>query len=273
MASCGTPGSHPPGVGFSPSSLPQQTNPSGYEVRAKIEVVKPKARASAIGDAAANDSANNQPAAGQVPSRETEGGQGQAQNHKEQHGEVAQKRSFDQAFTGTPVSNGDEGSKLVTQTGHAEANNPSVIVGAPTTTPLPLSVGLPKPGANYAVDYWNGQGPALVVGGHDASRPHAVPGTYVHAGGSFHGPSSDGGSADYWIQDEKELKRQRRKEANRESARRSRMRKQAECDDLAEKVQALTAENDTLRTEVDRLSELCQKLSAENLSLREQLKK
>ncbi|KAI5072582.1 hypothetical protein GOP47_0012688 [Adiantum capillus-veneris] len=249
----------------------QQTNPSVYEVRPKIEVVKPKTRGIAVGDAAVDENLSNRPVVGQAPLREMEG-QGEAQNQYEKHGEVSQKRSFDQAFDGTSLSNGDDASKLVIPTGHTDANNSSTPVAAPTATSLPASMGMPKPTANYGVDYWNGQG---MVVAQDVARPHAVPGTYVHATGSmsFHNPSSDGGSTDYWIQDEKELKRQRRKEANRESARRSRMRKQAECDELAEKVQALTAENDSLKMEVERLSELCQKLSAENLSLLEQLKK
>ena len=42
---------------------------------------------------------------------------------------------------------------------------------------------------------------------------------------------------------------------------------QSECDELTEKVQNLTAENETLRIEVHRLSDMCQKLSAENVFL------
>eukprot|EP00250_Pteridium_aquilinum_P013233 c21218_g1_i3 orf=346-1008(+) len=219
-----------------------------------------------------DENESNRPTVGQVPSRDMEG-HGQSHNLQEKHGEVLQKRSFDQAFTGTSVSNGDETSKIVTQTGHSDGTS-NTQINASTINSLPASTGLLKSGANFGMDYWNGQGTALVVG-QEPSRPHSVPGTYVHAAAnmSFHGPSSDGGSAEYWVQDEKELKRQKRKEANRESARRSRMRKQAECDELAEKVQALTSENDTLRTEVDRLSELCQKLTSENLSLLERLKK
>lgn len=46
-----------------------------------------------------------------------------------------------------------------------------------------------------------------------------------------------------WLQNERELKRERRKQSNRESARRSRLRKQAETEELARKVECLTAEN------------------------------
>ncbi|GAA0168995.1 hypothetical protein LIER_23570 [Lithospermum erythrorhizon] len=76
---------------------------------------------------------------------------------------------------------------------------------------------------------------------------------------------------DQWIQDERELKRQKRKQSNRESARRSRLRKQAECEELQHKVENLSSENRTLRVELERLSEECGKLSSENNSIKEQL--
>lgn len=43
------------------------------------------------------------------------------------------------------------------------------------------------------------------------------------------------------------MKRQRRKQSNRESARRSRLRKQAECEGLGQKVLDLEAENAKLK--------------------------
>jgi plant G-box-binding factor len=52
------------------------------------------------------------------------------------------------------------------------------------------------------------------------------------------------------LQDERELKRQRRKQSNRESARRSRLRKQAECEGLAQKVVELETENAKLKDKV-----------------------
>lgn len=51
------------------------------------------------------------------------------------------------------------------------------------------------------------------------------------------------------MQDDRELKRVRRKQSNRESARRSRQKKQAECEDLGSKVQLLDQENASLRQE------------------------
>ncbi|KAG0547045.1 hypothetical protein BDA96_01G045500 [Sorghum bicolor] len=69
------------------------------------------------------------------------------------------------------------------------------------------------------------------------------------------------------MMDERELKRERRKQSNRESARRSRLRKQQECEELAQKVTDLTAINGTLRSELDELKKACEDMEAENSQL------
>ncbi|KAK9056135.1 hypothetical protein SSX86_027224 [Deinandra increscens subsp. villosa] len=71
---------------------------------------------------------------------------------------------------------------------------------------------------------------------------------------------------------ERELKRERRKQSNRESARRSRLRKQAEAEELAIRVDALTAENLNLKSEVNRLVDTSEKLKFQNVTLMEKLK-
>ncbi|KAB1669234.1 hypothetical protein ES319_1Z063000v1 [Gossypium barbadense] len=68
--------------------------------------------------------------------------------------------------------------------------------------------------------------------------------------------------------DERELKRQRRKQSNRESARRSRLRKQAECDELAQRAEVLKEENASLRSEANRIKSEYEQLLAENTSLK-----
>ncbi|OAY62205.1 common plant regulatory factor 1 isoform X2 [Manihot esculenta] len=75
-----------------------------------------------------------------------------------------------------------------------------------------------------------------------------------------------------WIQNERELKRERRKQSNRESARRSRLRKQAESEELARKVESLTSENLALKSEMNQLIEKSEKLRLENAALLEKLK-
>ncbi|KAF3951299.1 hypothetical protein CMV_023035 [Castanea mollissima] len=96
-----------------------------------------------------------------------------------------------------------------------------------------------------------------------------VPSTPV-AGGIVTG-SRDSVQSQLWLQDERELKRQRRKQSNRESARRSRLRKQAECDELAQRAEVLKEENSNLRSEVNRIRSEYDQLLAENASLKERL--
>ncbi|KAJ0739959.1 putative transcription factor bZIP family [Helianthus annuus] len=74
------------------------------------------------------------------------------------------------------------------------------------------------------------------------------------------------------LQNERELKRERRKQSNRESARRSRLRKQAEAEELAIKVEALTSENLNLKSEINRLTDTSERLKLQNDKLMEQLK-
>ncbi|KAG2279041.1 hypothetical protein Bca52824_061596 [Brassica carinata] len=71
---------------------------------------------------------------------------------------------------------------------------------------------------------------------------------------------------------EKEVKREKRKQSNRESARRSRLRKQAETEELSVKVDALVAENMTLRSKLGQLNDESEKLRLENQALLDQLK-
>jgi len=78
-------------------------------------------------------------------------------------------------------------------------------------------------------------------------------------------------STEWPAKDDKESKRERRKQSNRESARRSRLRKQAETEELARKVELLTAENTSLRNEISKLTDSSQKLRMENAALMEKL--
>lgn len=70
-------------------------------------------------------------------------------------------------------------------------------------------------------------------------------------------------------QDEREVKRQRRKQSNRESARRSRLRKQAECEALAVRVNELMNENVKLRAANEQLLKL-QQLTSHQVSRKTQ---
>ncbi|KAH7656609.1 plant G-box-binding factor protein [Dioscorea alata] len=131
---------------------------------------------------------------------------------------------------------------------------PSAITG-PTTT------------LNIGMDYMGG--PVTPVPTIRGKATPAPPPANMHP--STNAGSRDVSQPDLWLQDERELKRERRKQSNRESARRSRLRKQAECEELAQRVVTIKEENDALRQELDRLREMCGKLSSENASLTEQI--
>lgn len=73
------------------------------------------------------------------------------------------------------------------------------------------------------------------------------------------------------VQDERELKRLRRKQSNRDSARRSKLRKQAECDELQAKVEKMSNENHTLADELNSLAKQCEQLTSENETIMEEL--
>ncbi|CAL9085834.1 unnamed protein product [Musa acuminata var. zebrina] len=84
-------------------------------------------------------------------------------------------------------------------------------------------------------------------------------------------PSHNGVTPELRMQDERELKKERRKQSNRESARRSRLRKQAETEELSAKVETLSAENTSLRSEINCLMKNSDKLRLENSALMEEL--
>ncbi|XP_021304060.1 common plant regulatory factor 1 isoform X2 [Sorghum bicolor] len=94
-----------------------------------------------------------------------------------------------------------------------------------------------------------------------------VIGTAISPSPSVMVPAHTALPADLSVKDERELKREKRKQSNRESARRSRLRKQAETEELATQVESLTTENTSLRSEIGRLTESSEKLRLENSAL------
>lgn len=75
-----------------------------------------------------------------------------------------------------------------------------------------------------------------------------------------------------FILNERQLKRERRKQANRESARKSRLKKQAEVDELMRRYESLNVENTALKFELDQLKEDSEKIRIENAALMDKLK-
>ncbi|PON36326.1 Basic-leucine zipper transcription factor [Parasponia andersonii] len=171
------------------------------------------------------------------------------ENTNQQELSASKKGSFDQMLAdGASAQNNSAGSIL-------QASVPGKPVGS-----------MPATNLNIGMDLWNASS-----GGTGATklRPNPSAASSSVAPGSMIG--REGVMPDQWIQDERELKRQKRKQSNRESARRSRLRKQAECEELQAKVETLSNENRTLRDELQKLSEECEKLTSENGSIKEEL--
>ncbi|XP_058078706.1 bZIP transcription factor 1-B-like [Magnolia sinica] len=151
---------------------------------------------------------------------------------------------------------------------------PSIQTTANQTVPMmpipPSAMTGPTTNLNIGMDFWGGTAasPMTPIRG----KLPIAPTTAATVPTSLLG-SRDGVPTELWLQDERELKRQRRKQSNRESARRSRLRKQAECEELAQRVETLKEENSLLRDELEHMREECQKLTAENVSLTERLEK
>ncbi|XAR70678.1 hypothetical protein NMG60_11027614 [Bertholletia excelsa] len=148
-------------------------------------------------------------------------------------------------------------------------NTPPMMVNQ-TMSIIPMTAGAPGvPGPttnlNIGMDYWGAAGSSTLPAVRGKAPPTPVAGGMVTAG------SRESLQSQLWLQDERELKRQRRKQSNRESARRSRLRKQAECDELAQRAEALKEENANLRSEVSRIRSEYEQLLEQNASLKERL--
>ncbi|GMI85878.1 G-box binding factor 3 [Hibiscus trionum] len=188
---------------------------------------------------AANDEGTAEPRMSQ--SAETEGSTDGSDGNTTGTDQSRRKRSRE----GTPTVGGDAKNE-------AKSTN-AVAAGEVTTTISPKPIGaVLSPGMSTALELRN---PPSV---NAKSSPTNVPCGVM--------------PPEVWMQKERELKRERRKQSNRESARRSRLRKQAETEELARKVESLTAENATLRSEINQLTEKSDKLRVENATLGEGLK-
>ncbi|CAA2975856.1 G-box-binding factor 1 [Olea europaea subsp. europaea] len=168
----------------------------------------------------------------------------------------ASDQNDNQEFSATKKGSFDQ---MLAEGAHAQNSGPANFQNSVPGNPV---VSMPATNLNIGMDLWNassaGSGAMKLCPSQTSVSPTVA-------------PSPSDMMNEHWIQDERELKRQKRKQSNRESARRSRLRKQAECEELQHRVETLSGENRTLRDELQRLSEECDKLTSENDSIKEEL--
>ncbi|XP_074575614.1 bZIP transcription factor 1-B-like isoform X2 [Curcuma longa] len=132
---------------------------------------------------------------------------------------------------------------------------------------VPGVVAGPTTNLNIGMDYWVTPASSAFP---PAGKVPSAPATGTTVSGTLVG-ASEKVPSEIWLQDERELKKQRRKQSNRESARRSRLRKQAEYEEVAQRVEVLKEENTALRAELDTFRKEYDELVAQNASLKERM--
>ncbi|KAK6128465.1 hypothetical protein DH2020_037792 [Rehmannia glutinosa] len=165
-------------------------------------------------------------------------------DNNNQESSTAKKGSFDQMLA--------EG---------ANAQNNGVPTSFQTSVPGNPVVSVPATNLNIGMDLWNapaGSGAMKLRTNPPGVSPTVAPSGMMN---------------DQWVQDERELKRQKRKQSNRSllEIKITKTVLMAECEELQHRVETLNGENRTLRDELQRLSEECEKLTSENNSIKEEL--
>ncbi|KAG7993966.1 hypothetical protein I3843_01G031200 [Carya illinoinensis] len=256
------PAIYPPGGVYAHPNM--ATIPNAVQTNAELEGKGPdgKDRASAkkpkgtsgnsgkAGESVKATSGSGNDGASQSAESGTEGSSdGSDENNDQQDFAASKKGSFHQMLAdGANAQNSTAG---------------GIVQGSVPGKPV---VSMPATNLNIGMDLWSAS-----PGGAGAAKVRPNPSGASSALGPQTMIGCEGVMPDQWVQDERELKRQKRKQSNRESARRSRLRKQEECEKLQVRVENLSNENRTLRDEMQRLSEECEKLTSENSSIKEEL--
>ncbi|XP_031503461.1 bZIP transcription factor 1-B [Nymphaea colorata] len=194
----------------------------------------------------------------------SEGSDANSQNGSQQQAydrQGSREAEESQNGTGSNLQNG------ITAASHSLINQTMPVMTIPPAS-VPGHPSGPTTNLNIGMDYWAGAAPTPISTMRGKLPNTPVTGQVVPSGLAG---TRDNIQSEVWLQDERELKRQRRKQSNRESARRSRLRKQAECEELAQRVKILEEENTALRSELNRVRNDLEQLSSENSSLKSKL--
>ncbi|KAG6775790.1 hypothetical protein POTOM_019285 [Populus tomentosa] len=261
-----------PNMAPTPNSAPANTELEGKVPEGKDRASAKKAKGTSGGKAgesgkAISDSGND--GASQSAESGTDGSSDTSDENTNQQENAANKKgSFNQMLADGDISLpclylflfvccNSLLNKLTFFTANAQSNSTGANIQ--TSVPGKPVVSMPATNLNIGMDLWNAS-PAASGATKMRPNPSCASSGVVPAG-----------LPEQWIQDERELKRQKRKQSNRESARRSRLRKQAECEELQVRVENLSNDNCNLRDELQSLSEECNKLKSENDFIKEEL--
>lgn len=234
----GTVYAHPTTPGVHPFHYPMQTNGN----------LEP-AGAQGAAPGAAETNGKNEPGKTSGPSANGVTSNSESGSDSESEGSDANSQNDSHSKENDVNENGSAQNGVSHSSSHGTFNKPMPLVPVQSGAVIGGVAG-PATNLNIGMDYWGATGSSPVP---------AIRGKVPS--GSARG--------EQW--DERELKKQKRKLSNRESARRSRLRKQAECEELGQRAEALKSENSSLRIELDRIKKEYEELLSKNTSLKAKL--